>query len=329
MNALKFQLQRARRAAFRPAVHLRDRVLLSDRGAIAAGWPVRASSSGERREPFFVLGSPRSGTTLLRSILCAHPDVFIPPENGAFLRMIRVFMSLRTSTWDAVVTGVLDAFREGYEFDKWAIDLDTAKLAATSLPPEARSLVALIDLLYAGYGETHAPGKRSWGDKSTPGNYDYLGKLSLVFPNALYVHIVRDGRDCVASCIRAGFFDESYYEAAYAWRDNVKACRRLGGHLAPGRFLEIRYEELVSSAPEAVARLCEFLRLTPVDSMLEPHRGSARAVPDVERVEHHANVRRPISTDSLGKWRSQLPSAQMGLVNRILGPELRACGYND
>ena len=288
---------------------------------------MRATASSGAQSPFFVLGSPRSGTTLLRTVLCSHPDIFIPPENGSFLPMIRVFMSNRHADWDRVVDSVLDSFREGYEFAQWKLDLESIAQSAKALPTQDRSLAGLIEHLYGKYGETHAPGKSVWGDKSTPGDYHYLGKLSLVFPDARYVHIVRDGRDCVASSVRAGFFDNSYYTAAYAWRDNVHFCRRFGEQLGPDRFVQIRYEDLVSELRDALDGLCRFLGVEPSDAMLEHHRSVSSTTPDVERLGHHENVRRPISTSSLGKWRTQIPSSEIEVVSRIVDGEMRACGY--
>ena len=327
MTEARLQLRRARQAALYPLVRIRDRFLFSDRAGTGK-WPVReAEGAAEPYQPFFLLGSPRSGTTLLRALLCAHPDVLIPPENGALRAMIRVFGSMRGEPWPSVVAAVLDRFAGGYEFEHWGIDVEAVKKLTAELPLEERSLAALIRVLYLEYGSRHGLDKRFWGDKSTPGEYLYLNKLTLVFPKARYVHIVRDGRDCVASSVRAGFFEGSYYQAAYAWRDNVRFCRRFGRSRSE-RFLELRYEDLVSSPRVEVARLCRFLGIEPVDSMLEHHNLVGKTAPDVGGIDHHQNVRRPISKDSVGKWRSGLPAGALGIVSRIVGPELRVHGYS-
>jgi hypothetical protein len=198
---------------------------------------------------------------------------------------------------------------------------------AAELPLEGRSLAGLIRFLYHQYGSRHGLERRFWGDKSTPGEFLYLHKLALVFPRARYVHIVRDGRDCVASSVRAGFFEGSYYQAAYAWRDNVRFCRRFG-RARSGHFLQLRYEDLVSSPAEEVTRLCRFLGIEPVDSMFEHHNLVGKTAPDVCGIEHHENVRRPISKDSLGKWRSELPVPALGMVSRIVHPEMKLYGYS-
>jgi hypothetical protein len=328
MTAARFHSRRARQAALHPIVRLRDRFLFSDRSIGAGKWPVRETgSSSNRYQPFFVLGSPRSGTTLLRALLCAHPDTFIPPENGALRAMIRVFGSTRAEPWPTVVAAVLDRFAEGYEFQHWGLDLDELKRVAGDWPIENRSLAGLIRFVYMEYGARHSVHKRHWGDKSTPGEFRYLDKLALVFPGARYVHIVRDGRDCVASSIRAGFFEGDYYQAAYAWRDNVRVCRRFGrGRSA--HFLELRYEDLVTSPAREVARLCRFLGIEPVDAMLEHHSLVQQTAPDVGGIGHHENVRRPISKESLGKWRTELPVSALDVVSRIVSPEMKQYGYS-
>ena len=266
-------------------VQCRDALMYSDRGPIAIGrWPVRSSNCHSKLNPFFVLGHPRSGTTLLRALLCNHSDVFIPPENGGLWKMVRVFGSLRGQSWENVVIGVLTEFARGYEFDLWNINLEDLSNEALQLAPEQRSLGNLIGLIYRKYGAVHAPGKNVWGDKTTPGSFSYLGKLSRVFPHSAYVHIVRDGRDCVASSIKAGFFDKSYSVAAQAWVDNVRGCRKFGQRCeSNGRFLELRYEDLIRMPAEIVRSLCDFLGLEYESSMLDHHCGLAEPTTGLAR----------------------------------------------
>ena len=330
MTAAASQFDRLRTAGLDAAILLRDRWMLSDRRGGRRMWPVRtaADESAGAREPFFLMGSPRSGTTLLRAIVSSHPKIFIPPENGAWRQMIRTFGARRGEAWDAVAGAVLEAFQAGYEFDQWRVERAALASGARAIPEERRSLVALIDTIYRAYGDAHAPGKPIWGDKSTPGGYRYLPKLALVYPRSRWIHIVRDGRACVASSLKAGFYGRDHEEASYAWRQNVRACRSFGQRFAGGgRFLEIRYEDLVSSTGEEIDRICAFLDIEPSEDMRHHDAVLASTASDLKAIGHHENVRRPVSQASLDKWRNELSTAQIGEVSRIVHAELKSYGY--
>lgn len=318
---LRFYLRRTIKAAAKPLVELRDRYAFA---AVRSGWPVRSRGSEVGSKPFFVIGAPRSGSTLLRAIVSQHPDVFIPPENGGLPRMLSAFRDHRQASWEVLASAVIAEFRRGYEFDHWQLDADDLVEAARALPEERRSLADLVHLVYATYGATHAPGKPRWGDKTVPGDCAYLTKLARVFPDAAYLHLVRDGRDCVASAMKAGMFDKDHAVAAYGWRDSVKQCRHIGRQ--PGRrFLEIRYEDLVADLEDTVRRACEFLDLEPTREML--HYTGAKNVEDVKTIEHHENVRKPVFRNSIGKWKAQIPACELRPIMRIMKHELAMTGY--
>jgi hypothetical protein len=310
-------------------VKLRDKWMLADLPlSVPNRWPVKTNRGNDRYNPFFIIGHPRSGTTLLRAIVSRHHSTFVPPENGGLPRMIRVFGGLRRSPWEVVVDRVITEFKQGYEFESWGLEPEDIRQRAMGLAEESRTLDELISVFYLQYGAIHAPGKTIWGDKTTPGSFRYLGKLSLVFPGALYLHIVRDGRDCVASAIEAGFFSRNVELAARAWRDNVRMCRRLEQDLgAGGKYLEVRYEQLVNDVAGQVRAICEFLQLGPDTQMLEHQDNVAQRLPDVETLSQHANVTRPVFQDSVGKWQLAFSREQVRVVSRIMGSELAHYGY--
>jgi hypothetical protein len=312
-------------------VDLRDKWMLADLPLpLENRWRVKANRGTDRYSPFFIIGHPRSGTTLLRAILSRHRSTFVPPENGGLPRMIRVFGGLRRSPWEVVVDKVLAEFKRGYEFEAWGLDPEDIRQRAIGLAEESRTLDELIAVFYLQYGAIYAPGKTMWGDKTTPGSFRYyLGKLSLVFPGARYLHIVRDGRDCVASAIKVGFFNRNVESAAQAWRYNVRRCRRLGQGLgAGGKYLEIRYEQLVNDVAGQLRAICAFLNLEPDTQMLEHHDNVAQRLPDVKTLSQHANVTRPVFQDSVGNWQLAFSREQVRVLNRIMRSELAHYGYD-
>lgn len=310
-------------------VRMRDQWMFSDNlPGKRHRWPVRDSSVTGKRSPFFVLGHPRSGTTLLRALLSRHPDVFIPPENGALWRMIRVFGDVRSADWDKAVDRVIGEFEKGYEFDAWGVHPGELRARIEKMPPAQRSLETLIRTVYQSYGERFARGKSIWGDKTTPGSFDHIYKLALVFPKASYVHIIRDGRDCVVSAMNAGFFNNDIKTAAHAWRDNIRQCRRFGNTGDRQRaYLEVRYESLVSNRAPVLADICGLLEIALDEAMLNNEHDVSARLPDVEKLQHHRNVSRPVFDNSVGKWQKELSAQECRDIEQIMGAELERCGY--
>ena len=322
------QLHYAKMRAGLPLIEVRDWILIKKWPPGNKAWPVSGDPKSNGTAPFFILGSPRSGTTLLRAILQGHGEVFIPPENGTLGSMVKVAAQARSQPWKTLVDRALAEFVQGYEYAHWNLDLGELRARGATLPHERRTLAGLISMIYETYGELHAPGRPRWGDKSTPGSFHYLYRLSLVFPHARFLHLIRDGRACVASSVRAGFFDRDYVLSARAWKANVSACRRLGRRIAdPRRFLEIHYEDLVENPGESVDKICGFLGLRPDPAMLAHTVDVARRIPEITQVAHHENVGKSIFRSSLRRWQEDIPPKALRRVQKILTADLVAYGY--
>lgn len=275
--------------------------------------------------PFFIIGSARSGTTLLRSLLSEHPDVFIPPENK-FRNMIKAFDAYRGLPWRTQVAAVLEEFSNNYEFNYWEVDLCSIMAKAELLKEENRNFAELINLIYTEYGLIHVPGKRRWGDK-TPGNAFNLNLIEKIYPNAQYIHMARDGRDCVVSYVKSSFYDGDIVRAAYEWRDSVRACRKFEKRIHDKkRFFELQYEDLVCSPERKVRDVCKFLNLEPTEEMLN-YKGASNKINDVFSREHHQNLKRSVFKDSIGKWKQEISESDLRKVLKIIEGELRVFGY--
>lgn len=324
---VRFKLRRALLRGMHPLTVARDSVMFSESlPFLQSGHPISFIEAGAH-VPFFILGSPRSGTTMLREVLNRHPQLVIPPENGRIQGMIRVFGSLRRADWSTAVAAVVDEFTQGYDIKFWSVDPKKIKQRATALPPERRSLSSVFEVIYCAYAEQRSPNKWAWGDKSTPGHFEYLDKLGRVFPRSRFVHIVRDGRDSVLSCVRAGFYDQSAIKAAYAWLDNSRNCRLFGHSRGPERFLQVRYEDFVRDPERGIARIVEFLGYPSYPEILEPASLGSVASADVKALSHYQNAMKPISAASVGNWMHGLSPECIAAISPVLRSELRIHGY--
>jgi hypothetical protein len=233
-----------------------------------------------------IVGSPRSGTTLLRLMMDSHPELTIPPETG--------FLALAPK-----LRGSGDKLRE--KFFRALINHPQIIPAWPDFDiPESTFWAALTDIVpfnapegfrafYRLYSQRF--GKSRWGDK-TPLYCLELDTIRRVLPEARFVHIIRDGRDAALSLRRMWFSPGWRIEtqAAY-WRKCVLSARRAGR----GRpdYIEVRYEDLVLGTRGALERICAFVDLSYEDVMLSYY---TRAT---ERLREHKGRSRPDGTPQL------------------------------
>jgi hypothetical protein len=288
--------------------------------------PPLCGSSRELQPPFFIIGSGRSGTTVLRSMLVAGGEVAVPPESFVLPEVIALYKVYGFLPWEQVVKLVIGSFEAHplYASD-WGIDLAPVHREAAALAPARRNLATIIDLIYRHFMREKEGKELRWGDK-TPYNAVALPEILEVFPNAQFLHILRDGRDCVSSGLDARI-RRDIESAASRWLRDVAACRAFGEALDSARFLEIRYENLVHEPEATLATVCRFLGIRYQEEMLGFYRIASQLGDGYH--PHHRNLHNPLSNSSVGKWRERLTPAQQDRVRDILGSTLKQLGYCD
>lgn len=301
------------------AYHLRHRLLTLRYAARARA----LSSPSQRQRPVFIIGFGRSGTTLLRAMLVKSGRICIPPESQALPAIIAKYKLYSFLPWFEVVKCVLGEFHADSYFDMWRLDMGKVYREAERLPAERRSLADLIDLVFRHYCWACHGELLRWGDK-TPYNAVALPDIHQVFPDAQFIHLIRDGRDCVASIVDARIISDPS-TASRNWVATVRACRRFGAGLDAGAFLELRYEELVQSPEPALQSVCRFLDLPYAPTMLEYHAGVERLGDTA--LPHHTNLRRPLFSSSIGKWRERLSQQDQATAMKIMKAVLTELQY--
>jgi hypothetical protein len=218
--------------------------------------------------PVFILGMPRSGTTLVEQVLASHCQVFGAGE--------RAELSAAVAAWAGFPEAVADA--------------DDAVLRALG----ARHVAALRRL---------APGALRITDK-TPAHFLYIGLLRLVLPNARIIHVRRDPRDTCLSCFATPFtsgqpfaFDLAELGRYYRAYDALMAHWR--ALLPASAMLEVRYEDVVADLEGEARRIVGYCGLGWDESCLQFHR-TRRVV----RTASAAQVREPLYRGSIGRWRA-------------------------
>ena len=271
---------------------------------------VRPVSSEVRSGPFpFIVACGRSGTTLLRAMLERGGEIAIPPES--YFPVSLAQRHTRGAFEPAPFTAELAA---NARFREWGVPAADVS--------EAGSFAEAVRTVYAAYA--HAHGAPRYGDK-TPPFVLHMDLLAELFPEARFVHVIRDARDVARSLVATSFGPTGIARAAEIWTRRVSRGRASGARLGDGRYLEVRYEALVSR-PEAVLReICTLTQIGFSEEMLRPELG-ATTVPERERA-HHANLTRPL-TKGLRDWRRDMPDTEVAVVEAVAGDLLNELGYD-
>lgn len=273
--------------------------------------------------PFpFVVGCGRSGTTLLRAMLDSHPDVAVPDEVSFIVRFSQPQHAVHYGwprRFDPDRFGAL--LQTNASFRRWGFERQD--LRETLANPPAANFPDAVRRLYRRWAER--AGKSRYADK-TPMHVLHLNRLAGLFPEARFVHVIRDGRDVASSYMEAGWGPSSVDEAAFDWRRRVSRGRAAGRRLGPARYLELRYEHLVAD-PEAAARtICRFFELPFDDHMLRYYEHADRVISTTKFQAAHQHLRLP-PTVGLRDWRQDMTPASRRSFERIAGPVLAELGY--
>jgi hypothetical protein len=238
----------------------------------------------------FSFGARRSGTWWLQRIVTAHPAVVaVPSESFFFSRAIAPLLEcFQDVDRDAPSTGRIYAERD--------LLLDATR--------------DFCDRIFAQFAEL---GTQRIGER-TPAHVEHLELMNALYPDAYYIHIVRDGRDAARSLTSMEWFSGSLEDAAAEWQRSVLAARESE---RPARFLEVRYEELMARPAELIPVLYEFLDLSADDKVVTAALAEAR-------VERNTDPNTAVGTE---KWRTLMSTEDQAAVLRTAGDALVAYGY--
>jgi Sulfotransferase family len=291
----------------------------------------RLGRRDRRRPPApFIVGVSRSGTTLLRLMLDAHPQLAIPPETHFIPELVE---ACERGAGPEQAVELLTGHRRWPDF---RLDRDELLRRLRALDPFTAS-----DALRAFYGcYADRAGKPRWGDK-TPHYTRRMPLIARVLPEARFIHLIRDGRDVALSFMEVHFGPADVRSAAERWTRWVAKARRHGQRV--DHYLELRYEDLVQDAEGVLTRVCDFIELPWDAAMLEYHarapgrieeivrdfdrRRGGPAIPAEVRARQHRHVSQPLREDRVARWRRDMSPADQAAFESVAGELLAELGY--
>jgi hypothetical protein len=283
-------------------------------------------------QPFpFIVGVGRSGTTLLRLMLDAHPEFAIPPETGfipAALASSRDSSDPKEALFQAMVG-----------FETWPdLNIAAEEFRAVLDKLDPFTPVDGIRALYRFYAARH--GKLRWGDK-TPGYALHLPQIATALGEARFIHIIRDGRD-VALSIRSLWFapGKDIQTLALDWRQRIEKTRELSGCVP--YYRELRYEDLLRHPRHELVNLCDFLEIEYDPHMLLYYHNAENRLSEVktryrrdgsvliskaERLFNQRFTTMAPEISRIDRWKHEMDDAEKQEFVRVAGDLLKSLEY--
>jgi hypothetical protein len=272
-------------------------------------------------DPFpFIVARGRSGTTLLRAMLDSHRDVAVPPESHFVVPMLVRRRQLEHRGYLSTDAFLADLATR-YGFRRWELSMGEVEAQLRRVGPiDVPQGIRELFRLYAAQR-----GKSRYAEK-TPINVLHIDLLATAFPEAKFIHLIRDGRDVALSYLDTDFGVDTLADAAIYWRRFVRAGRRGGRMAGLDRYREVRYEELVAR-PETVLRsLCDFLELAFDERMLRYHGRAEAMLQNTSHRDHHSRIALP-PTQGLRDWRRDMDMGSVEFFEALAGDLLDELGY--
>jgi L-alanine-DL-glutamate epimerase-like enolase superfamily enzyme len=272
---------------------------------------------------------PRSGTTLLRLMLDAHPQLAIPLETHFLVTLVQLSSEKEVSRETLLKTVV--EFHTWPDFHLSAEDFTERLDRVTPF-----NLTAGLRCFYGMYAEKF--GKNRWGDKSPPYGF-IMGAIHKLLPEAHFIHVIRDGRDAALSHRKTYFWrDRGIDRHAAEWRKRILNFREQAAGVP---YIELRYEDLLLHTTAVLREICEFLQLQYTPEMESYHTKAQSRMDELAdlpkypfgdlkrqlRLNTHKLTSSPPDPSRITRWREEMPREELQAYEEIAGDLLSSLGY--
>lgn len=286
--------------------------------------------------PLFLLGIPRSGTTLLLSLLDGHPQLLVDVGEARFFnsfypRSRKASFPEQVNLANRHLLHMFDPQGAYYRNFLTHIPHETVRARFNHLIAQSSGQPKdFLETYVRALGETfgNLDECRYWVIK-TPGNEFHLDKITRWWSGAYFIHMLRDPRDVYASYLsrdrRSARQPTTLDAFAYAWSKSARYARLYREMVGSQRYKTLRYGDLVSDPQACLADLVRFLGIADHPILHQPTKGAGcipwggNAADGSKTFQVHAS--------SHQKWRDLLTEDQVSTLERLLYSEMRWVGY--
>lgn len=255
---------------------------------------------------FFIVGVGRSGTTLLMSMLDAHPEIAMPPESK-FLQKY-VLPNRKIIPKKALDILKKDQFLNMFPFD--VIEYFNLLFKNEKYFSWEKAYLCLLDKY------RFQQNKKYIGDKD-PKLIEHLPSIYNLFPKTKILHIIRDPRDVFLSRQRAGWSkDKSWFSNMVAYQIQYNLGRINGRKYFHNNYYDVTYEQLVKTPERVLKELMDFLGLSYSSKMINFY-NSAESIIGTKEKEWKNNVNKPLLINNFDKWKKELDRNTVIMIEGI------------
>ena len=266
--------------------------------------------------PIFVVGMPRSGTKLLRTLLKNHSAISIPSRESNVLP----YFHQKFKTYGNI-EDITNFTRFYNDFSQTSFFRNMSSKRGFHIEKhEWHKLIknwdfpGAIEAYYRHFMEFE--NRRIWGDKS-PGYHKHIQLLKGMFPSARFIHIIRDVRDYCISINKA--WNKNIYRASQRWVDDIQLARNQAKSIDPSCYLEVRYEDLLKDTSTVLHSMCAFLQIPYEENM-------QNLIKPSENLGETKGQAKVVSTN-YDKWKKYYSQKQLQKIERIAYVLLEDLGY--
>lgn len=284
-------------------------------------------NKGKLLPMLFILGRGRSGSTLLKTMLDAHPQICIPGESR-FLQYMYYHFRKAGNSGDKVRKAFMEALPASFEAPPF--DMEELRLRLENLPAEA-GFREMIQAAYLSIPSVFPKSNiRLIGDKN-PRYVFFATVIARLFPSARFIHVIRDCRDSTLSFMKVKGMESEKKNAAFLacrWNIYNRQVERLSDRF-PERFLRIRYEDLVMDPETILRNICSFAGLDFDPAMLNYHQ-KVNELMEGENVVYrdiHQGLLQTVNADKCGIWKTKMTARDQKATHAIAGRMLKSYGY--
>lgn len=261
-------------------------------------------------DPIFVVGMNGSGTTLFLDLLNNHPSLFgFAAETKILPYYINQADKYGDLSNDASFRSLWDDMSKEYAFAQ------ANKRTPVPLPDNwqeiPRSVAGVFDALIQHF---IPEGKQARWCEKTPMYAQHMSSIAEIYPKALFIHLVRDGRDSAFSFYRRWKYNPEI--SITRWKNVVRHARSQGQKM-PERYLELRYEDLLAEPREKMEEVCRFLGLTFDEQMLVSSRSRG----------HMADMSATIASNNTKRYVGVWSESYLNRLESLAGAALVEFGY--
>jgi len=276
---------------------------------------------------FFIVGRPRSGTTLLRTLFDAHPNVSIPPECQFIINLYPKYGSITNWTEKDILSFYAELLPQ-WLFDTWKMDNDELKKALL-LYKGNNTYGTICKVVYKQYNSFFDKKELLYiGDKN-PGYAIYSRLLLKIFPEAKFIHITRDYRDNFVSIRNVDFELPVPSLVVQKWKYFFKKFNK-DSVIKPDAFLVIRYEDLATEPERNMLSLNKFIGIDYTDSIFSFYEKTDEILknyPPGYINTYHKSLMQKVNTSKIGVWKKELTPFQVKLMDATIGSTAEKAGY--